>query len=183
LSPFEKKSESVTSLALLIYISIVSSLLSVIFADLYNYILRYRFKEISDLVLIGRLIGRDASKVMLFDAFIERRNLLITLDTKKVYVGRLLSFELNSADSPDFHEHLIIIPLISGHRKDSDNRVEFTTNYNPDPNSNFSISIKKEAIVTISHFDIDTYHTIQNSTQSHIDDEPRKTYFRHKKTA
>lgn len=168
LRPFKTDSNSVTSLSLLIYISIVSSLLAIASASAYNFSLKIRFKNMANLVLIGRLINKDASKIMLFDAAIERRNILITLDTTKVYVGRLLTFELNSADSPDFHENILIAPLLSGYRGESDQKVTFTTTYNPEANINYSISIKKETIVTISHFDIDSYHTMQHSNQSHI---------------
>ena len=168
LSPFTAKSYSTESTALTTLISLLSIALSYICAKAFNFIDNHKFGSYKTHIYIQRQIDSDVSQRILFEACISRRNILITLDTGKVYVGRLLTFDAYDADSPNFFDSIQITPLLSGYRTAKKHRVKFTTNYDPNEiPQDFMVSIKKENIVSLSHFSFQSYHKLQNTEPSH----------------
>ncbi|MEX1013804.1 MAG: hypothetical protein WDZ80_01425 [Candidatus Paceibacterota bacterium] len=109
----------------------------------------------------------DAFEMTLLQSFEKNSDVLVTLDNRKIYVGKVTDtyFRIN-----DEIRSIMINPLSSGYR-DADNfTIHFTTYYgmiykqiieNPDDFdvkvSDFSVAIRYDKIVSVSPFDPKTY--------------------------
>lgn len=109
----------------------------------------------------------DSFEMTLLRAYENDKEVLITLDNGKIYVGRVTDtyFRIN-----DEIRSVLITPYLSGYRKPSDHTIELTTFYgdiynqileNPDQFnvkiSDFSVSIRYDHIVSVSPFDPETF--------------------------
>lgn len=109
----------------------------------------------------------DAFEMTLLESYERNSDVLVTLDSGKVYVGKVTDtyFRIN-----DEIRSVMLNPLTSGYRKKDDFTIHFTTYYgkiykqiidNPDDFdvkvSDFSIAIRYDKIVSVSSFDPKTY--------------------------
>lgn len=118
-----------------------------------------------------------ALEKFLFDCGTHLRTVLITLSSRKVYVGIVHDISIESGEV----EHFTILPILSGYRDKDTLTVKFTTNYylhyeqhldengNPlDGNgSSFDDFIEMISVSKIDHlgsFDIDTYKKFSDLT-------------------
>lgn len=111
--------------------------------------------------------------MLILKAYEEQREVLITLQNGKVYMGKVTDtyFRIN-----DEIRSIMINPISSGYRKTDTHKLVLTTYYgkiykeildNPDnfnvKISDFSVAIRYENIVTVSPFDPKTYAIFQES--------------------
>jgi|GEM_PF-1396653 len=109
----------------------------------------------------------DAFEMTLLQSFEKNSNVLITLDSRKVYVGKVTDtyFRVN-----DEIRSVMLNPLTSGYRDPNNFKIDFTTYYgmiykqiieSPDDFevkiSDFSVAIRYDKIVSVSPFDPKTY--------------------------
>jgi len=109
----------------------------------------------------------DAFEMTLLQSYDKNSNVLITLDSRKVYVGKVTDtyFRVN-----DEIRSVMLNPLSSGYRDPNKFEIEFTTYYgmiykqiieNPGDYevkiSDFSVAIRYDKIVSVSPFDPKTY--------------------------
>lgn len=109
----------------------------------------------------------DAFEMTLLQSFERESEVLVTLDNRKVYVGKVTDtyFRIN-----DEIRSIMINPLSSGYRNPDDFTIHFTTYYgmiykqiidNPEDFdvkvSDFSVAIRYDKIVSVSPFDPKTY--------------------------
>ncbi len=125
---------------------------------------KYFYKEIEE-------TGDSFSHVMLV-AMENRLSVMVTLDSGKVYIGKILQFYTPYKD----HDWIQVLPLLSGYRKDNSKELVITTDYNRDilesfsqmeeeyANSSyppkvgdFSQLIKRETVVSISIINVKNY--------------------------
>lgn len=109
----------------------------------------------------------DAFEMTLLQSFERNSDVLVTLDSRKVYVGKVTDtfFRVN-----DEVRSVMLNPLTSGYRDPNNFEIEFTTYYgmiykqiieNPADFevkiSDFSVAIRYDKIVSVSPFDPKTY--------------------------
>lgn len=109
----------------------------------------------------------DAFEVTILNAYLEKKFILVTLNTGKVYVGKVTDtyFRVN-----DEIRSIRFSPFFSGYRKPDDLTLQLTTYYGhiykqianqPDQFdvkiSDFSVAIRYEHIISVSPFDPKTY--------------------------
>ncbi|MDZ7720996.1 MAG: hypothetical protein U5K72_19405 [Balneolaceae bacterium] len=115
----------------------------------------------------------DALEMTILKVFEEEKNLLVTLNNGKVYIGKVTDtyFRIN-----DEIRSVLINPLSSGFRDPSDHKIKLNTYYgtiykqileNPDnfdtKISDFSVAIRYDNIVTVSPFDPNVYAMFRES--------------------
>lgn len=123
--------------------------------------------EGSRLALLKRILGDSPLDSRLFEAFINKRTVLITLESRKAYVATVSMLgEPNETQAPA--QEISIIPLLSGYRdKDTlslhlQNDYHDTTGERP---GDMSIIVRQADIASISWFDLDTYRHISNNLE------------------
>jgi len=109
----------------------------------------------------------DAFEMTLLQSYEKNSDVLITLDNRKVYVGKVTDtyFRIN-----DEIRSVMLNPLTSGYRDSNNFEIHFTTYYgiiykqiieNPENYSvrvsDFSVAIRYDKIVSVSPFDPKTY--------------------------
>jgi sporulation protein YlmC with PRC-barrel domain len=118
----------------------------------------------------------DALEITILKVFEHEKNLLITLNNGKVYVGKVTDtyFRIN-----DEIRSVMISPLSSGFRDSSNHKIHLNTYYgkiyeqiieNPEEFdtkiSDFSVAIRYDHIVTISPFDPSVYAKFRQEEKS-----------------
>ncbi|UJZ95057.1 hypothetical protein IHC87_06845 [Photobacterium damselae subsp. damselae] len=123
--------------------------------------------------VIQKLVTSDSIEKMIFDSMDKKMLVLVSLSSRKVYVGMIESTRVERGDS----ENITIIPFISGYR-DSDTLVfkvshDYITHYLeneisassvPLAISDFRIVLPVSNIESISLFDPDTYQNFESKT-------------------
>ncbi|VAW75772.1 hypothetical protein MNBD_GAMMA12-1351 [hydrothermal vent metagenome] len=140
---------------------IVISLGTILYAYFWSSVskIRLRFKagslEKSKILLVSKVLNDSPLDKLLFESYINSRPLLLTLDTRKVYVGTISSLgEPNESEGMD--QEISIIPVISGYRDKDSLKVEFITHYDI-VDSDLNIVIRQDQVITASWFDFDIY--------------------------
>lgn len=123
--------------------------------------------------VIQKLVKSDSIEKIIFDSMDKKMLVLISLSSRKVYVGMVESTRVERGDS----ENITIIPFISGYR-DSDTLIfkvshDYITHYrenkisansSPLSISDFRIVLPVCNIESISLFDPDTYQNFERRT-------------------
>lgn len=148
------------------YPELIPALLSLVFIGLAIGTVNYIFDKDQ---MKKRVIRQDddSFEIILLQSFERESEVLVTLDNRKVYVGKVTDtyFRIN-----DEIRSVMINPLTSGYRNPDDFMIHFTTYYgqiyqkiieNPEEFnvnvSDFSVAIRYDKIVSISHFDPKSY--------------------------
>ena len=117
------------------------------------------------LELMEDILSDSPLDALLFEAFIDATPVLLSLESKKVYVGIVNNLgEPNENESPN--QEISIIPILSGYRDDSYQIVQFTNYYDSTfykNIDNFSVIIPQNQIITASKFDFDIYQEINDN--------------------
>lgn len=109
----------------------------------------------SKILLMSHVLSDSPLDKLLFDSYLYSHPLLLTLASRKVYVGTVSSLgEPNEREGMD--QEISLIPLMSGFRGENDMKVEFSTNYKS-VDSDLSLVIRQEQILTAAWFDFDVY--------------------------
>ncbi len=92
---------------------------------------------------------------ILFESYINSSPLLLTLGSRKVYVGTINSLgEPNESEGMD--QEISIIPLMSGYRSKETLEVKFTTYYDA-IGADLKIVIRQEQILSATLFSFEVY--------------------------
>lgn len=109
----------------------------------------------------------DAFEMTILNAYLDEKYILVSLETGKVYVGKVTDtyFRIN-----DEIRSILLNPIISGYRRSPDLTLELTTFYghifkqitdHPDQFdvkiSDFSVAIRYDHVISVSPFDPKTY--------------------------
>lgn len=178
--PFSTSSISATELAILFYSTILSLVIAGIFAYAHNRLANVKYKNYSQYHFRRKVISDNPEMLMLSQAALEGRPLLFTLRSGKIYVGQLTDIPISTGNSLETSSNLTIYPIISGYRSEN-NKIAFTTSYQTSQDQEtqdqetqdqypvypYMMSLNRHEISTISFFDIDSYHDLQNSDATH----------------
>ena len=133
-----------------------------------NIRLRLRFGTWDAKVyVIGELLSDSPLDSLLFELSLDKsRHAMLTMSDRKVYVGKVIDLgEPTETDGMD--QDISIMPLMSGYREKDGLKVNFTTHYE-DVDSDIYLSLRQEAIVSVTEFDFEAYQKWNPKSQ----DEP-----------
>ncbi|MDS1140028.1 hypothetical protein RE432_06240 [Pusillimonas sp. SM2304] len=122
---------------------------------------------------VARLAAENAFELMLYDSAEQVKPVLVSLSTRKVYIG--VVYRVNNDDALGKTEYFSILPLWSGYRDKDSLSLKITTFYEDHYSivrahgpmtserifDQFKIVICSAEVSTFSYFDIAVYHALQ----------------------
>ncbi|HHH2174850.1 TPA: hypothetical protein ACPY6A_001736 [Yersinia enterocolitica] len=118
--------------------------------------------ELVKLRMLQDLVSEGSMDKMFFDSLVDRKPVLITLKSKKLYVGIVSALgEPNEKDGPN--TEISILPIMSGYRDKDTLRVIFTNDYNDFYDHDTTIVIPLNEISHTSWFTISIHDKVDNN--------------------
>ena len=112
-----------------------------------------------NVVVMSELFSDSPLDQLLFSAMINDVNLMLILEDRKVYVGRVSTMgEPNENEGAD--QEISFLPLVSGYRDKESLKVVFTTDYKQIGES-LPLVIKQDSILTAREFDFSVYKSFK----------------------
>jgi hypothetical protein len=104
-----------------------------------------------DVFIMSRIFADSPLDSILLSSILEEKLLMLVLNDRKVYVGRIASMgEPNENEGAD--QEVNIIPILSGYRHKDTLELTFTTDYKK-IGGELSLVIKQESIISARFFD------------------------------
>lgn len=145
------------------------AILTILLAQLSSFISRFYYFIFTrkKTKRIRQIIAGNHLESFIFESAYDQKHIMLTLASRKTYVGQCLGDELTSGKV----DHIAILPYISGYRNKDDLTFEHTTNYwahymnqgiidgshkSLKPHD-FRVIVPCSEIESYSFFDIDTY--------------------------
>lgn len=171
----EKISTSEVQFAWLLVISfltIIFSYFCTCLAQLYTFSLdalseRYYGNKVQSISYLGDILKDSPIDSLFYNSFSNLKAILITLKSKKVYVGIVNQLgEPNESSLPN--QEISIVPALSGYRSSDKLKVIFTNDYDElDSNENdISTIIKVCEIETASWFNAEVYERVNGNVDN-----------------
>ncbi|HBK4608399.1 hypothetical protein UDZ25_09100 [Serratia marcescens] len=123
---------------------------------------------------LAKAVGNNSFEAMLMEASARQFPIIITLSSRKIYVGLVTCPALEHGMS----DHLEILPMLSGHRDKDDLTINITTNYHAHylesgvigglshlNISDFRVLVPKDEVETLSFFDTETYNKFKQDEE------------------
>ncbi|RSD31515.1 hypothetical protein [Vibrio pectenicida] len=119
-------------------------------------------KEKAKIVLMSSILKDSPMDALFYNSYlIDGFYLMITMDDRKVYIGRVLSLgEPNEAEGMD--QEITITPYASGYRDKDTLGVSLTTKYN-EVSRDVALTIRQDKIILATHFSEDIYEEFQRN--------------------
>ncbi|GKW43281.1 hypothetical protein PEC301879_31390 [Pectobacterium carotovorum subsp. carotovorum] len=122
------------------------------------------YKQAIRLSALASVLPAGSLGRLFFDSATKRKNVLITLKSRKVYVGRVKTIsEPNEIDSPS--QEISIIPLMSGYREKDTLRIFFINDYDGLDSVDTGIVIPTTEICHASWFNMDIHKEVDNNRE------------------
>lgn len=119
----------------------------------------------SKILLMSEVLSDSPLDKLFFESYINSRPLLLTLKSKKIYVGPISSLgEPNESEGMD--QEISLIPLMSGFRDKEKLTVNFTTFYDS-VDTDLNIIIRQDQVLSSSWFDFEIYKKL-NTTKPKV---------------
>lgn len=120
----------------------------------------------SKILLMYDLLKDSPLDAELCQSYINNEPVLISLSSRKVYVGVATSLgEPNESEGMD--QEISIAPLMSGYREPQTLNVVFDTYYeNVSAGNDLMVTIRQELIDSVSKFDFDVYQAFQEDKKA-----------------
>ncbi|WP_238565668.1 hypothetical protein WH390_07275 [Candidatus Arsenophonus nilaparvatae] len=141
-------------------------------AKIYNYFLHIKIDEsdidYENIVMLRmrqELTKDNPMEEMFFDSLVDRRQIMITLQNKKIYIGIINALgEPNEKEGPN--QYISILPILSGYRHKDDLNIVLKNEYVDLNNADTSIILPLKEITQVSWFDAKIYKQVENSNVS-----------------
>ncbi|ESQ90960.1 hypothetical protein [Asticcacaulis benevestitus] len=119
--------------------------------------LRFRFGTWNARVFImGGILADSPLDNLLFNLSLQRNKyVMISMDDRKVYVGKVISLG-EPSETNGMDQDITIIPLMSGYRDKDDLAVKFTTHYG-EVDQTILLSLRQSSIISATEFNFDAY--------------------------
>ena len=110
----------------------------------------------SRIYVMADILSDSPLDTLLFHLSLERdKYAMISMDDRKVYVGKIVSLgELSETSGMD--QDIAIIPLLSGYRDKDTLKVVFTTHYD-EVDAQIILSLRQGSIISATEFDFNAY--------------------------
>lgn len=120
----------------------------------------------SKFILMYEILKDSPLDAELFRSYAYQKPVLISLSTRKVYVGVAISLgEPNENEGMD--QEISIVPIMSGYRDNNNLNVIFDTDYKTvSTDDDLKVTIRQELIDSVSRFNFDVYESFQKQKKS-----------------
>lgn len=164
----EKSRDNIIALAEILIISLGTVLTAFVWSAFSHMWLRIRAGSLSldasKILIMSKVLSDNPMDKIFFDSYIYSQPLLLSLDSRKVYVGVINSLgEINESSGLD--KEISLIPIMSGYRDKDTFEVSFTTYYEA-IDTDLDIVIRQDQILTASWFDFDIYKKLNHKKTS-----------------
>jgi len=113
------------------------------------------------IILMSQLLSDSPMDKLLFDSYINCDPVMLTLESRKVYVGIVTSLgEPNESYGMD--QEISLLPILSGYREKDTLEVKFVTHYDK-VNEDLLIVIKQDQLLALCWFDLGIYEKLNTS--------------------
>ncbi|HDL7206328.1 hypothetical protein [Yersinia enterocolitica] len=111
---------------------------------------------------LGEVLPKGSLGRLFFDSATRRKNVLVTLQSRKVYVGRVrVISEPNEKEGPN--QEISITPLLSGYRDKDTLSIIFTNDYDGLQQVDTTIVFPIGEVTHASWFNMDTHEVVDNN--------------------
>lgn len=150
-------SAEATKIAWFFLLSASTFLSSVIIKCWGHLSLRYRFGTWdAKIFVIGEILEDSPLDYLLFKLSLEKdKQVMLTMDDRKVYVGKVINLG-EPSETSGMDQDISIIPLMSGYRNKDNLKVEFTTDYG-EVEADIYLSLRQDSIVSATEFNFAAY--------------------------
>lgn len=111
--------------------------------------------------LLKEVLNDSPLDRLLLSALVEKKLLMLTLQNRQVYIGKL-----NSTGEPNENEGLdqeiCLIPLMSGYRDDKTLELNLVTHYKT-LNIDIFLTLRQSEIISVTEFDLSSYEKLQKT--------------------
>lgn len=162
----EKSKDNIIVLAEVIIISLGTVLTAFVWSASSHIWLRIRTGSLdaSKILIMSKVLSDSPMDKIFFESYLYSQPLLLSLDSRKVYVGVINSLgEINESSGLD--KEISLIPIMSGYRDKDTLEVSFTTYYEV-IDTDLDIVIRQDQIFTASWFDFDVYKRLNHKKAS-----------------
>lgn len=133
----------------------------------------YKQKNLADLTAMNEIFKDSPLDRIFFYSLLKKKVVLISLSSRKVYVGIIKSMG-EPTESNGTNQEISLMPLMSGYREKDTLNIMFTNNYNYQESTSesglkendFEIVIDSSIIETASLFDFSEYEKINTNMES-----------------
>jgi len=131
-----------------------------------HLVLRLRFGTWhAKVYVIGELLEDSPLDNLLFRLSLQKdKHVMLTLDDRKVYVGKVISLG-EPSETNGMDQDISIMPLMSGYRDKDTLSVKFMTHYD-DASSDIYLSLRQDSIVSATEFNFAAYERWNLPTQA-----------------
>jgi len=154
------------TLAWVVYLSCGTLLFSWLFMRVGNFWKESQHDSQADAIFFyqGKLMEKRPLSSILFESLLDDdRQLMMSMDGGKVYVGRISDLG-EPTESESMGQEISFVPVMSGYRDSASHKVTFTTHYEDlGVQTKFEIIVRNENILSASWFDFDTYTKFNTS--------------------
>ncbi len=106
--------------------------------------------------VIGEILEDSPLDYLLFKLSLEKdKQVMLTMDDRKVYVGKVINLG-EPSETSGMDQDISIIPLMSGYRNKDTLEVEFTTDYD-EVEADIYLSLRQDSIVSATEFNFAAY--------------------------
>jgi hypothetical protein len=147
-----------TKLAWFAQLTVLTSLATLIPAGLSKVGLWIRYRSFHTRVFaIGEILEDSPLDDLLYRLSLDKtKYAMVTMDDRKVYVGKVISLGEPSA-TKGMDQDVGMIPLMSGYRHKDKLTAEFTTFYS-DIEKDIYLCLRQQSIISATEFDFDAYN-------------------------
>ncbi|MEN4740389.1 hypothetical protein ABEH08_06240 [Pantoea agglomerans] len=137
------------------------------------------FKQVIRLWALKELLSEGSLGKLFFDSATSAKPVLVSLKSRKVYVGTVnMISEPNEKQGPNLE--VSINPIMSGYREKDNLRVLFSNDYSELGDVDTSVIFPLSEVAQASWFDMDTHQKVDNNReQKPVSNRKRKRHNRH----
>ncbi|WP_455808569.1 hypothetical protein [Pseudomonas koreensis] len=129
-------------------------------------------KEEIAVYLLGESVDHSPICSTLFDAFVDKEEVMITMADRKVYVGYIMDVGAPT-EVTGVNQEILLIPTVSGYRDKDTLKVVYTTDY-PSDTPLRPIGFRQENIVSISIFSDEVREAFKRADSERAGEESAK---------
>ena len=124
-------------------------------------------KVLSEIALMRTILKDSPLDSLFYDSFVSQSAsdyLMLTMDDRKVYVGKVISLG-EPTESEGMDQEITITPFMSGYRHNKTLKVQFTTKYNK-VDDDIALVLRQDKIVSATRFNPKIYEKFQAQQQN-----------------
>lgn len=139
---------------------------SVLFSFLWSFLTKIRLwikaKDVHlyKIILMAKILNDSPLDKLLFESYVFDTYIMLSLDTRKVYVGRVLSLG-EPTENKGMDQEISLLPVMSGYRDKETFKLNFTTDYR-DINYPIQVVLRQDKILHATEFSFEAYKEFES---------------------